>query len=269
MGVTCGTNRAVSAERSNTSSSRILRVASVTHRGLKREDNEDCLVVGCAVAQQTTPQVSVSDIRVDGPVLCMVADGMGGHSCGEVASRFVAERFKDLSGKLPPSEEALDAAIQDVNGELYACMGRAAAYRGMGTTVAGLLFYPDGCLCFNVGDSSVFRVCDGYLEKISIDDVPARARTGILTQALGGAPEFARVVPHLRREADYAGRSYLVCSDGLTDMVSLDEMEECLTDDPGETVQKLLDAALDNGGADNVTILFVQAEPGGGIDIAS
>jgi serine/threonine protein phosphatase PrpC len=236
-----------------------LRVVSVTHRGLTREGNEDCLVVGCEVTQESNSEILEQTIEIDQPVLCLVADGMGGHSCGEIASLYAGERLAALAATLPPRANAVGDAVETVNRELFDRMQAAAEYKGMGTTVAGILFFPQGCLCFNVGDSSVFRVQGAYLAKLSTDDVCLSVRSGVLTQALGGAPDYLAVCPHVHEEKDHGGRSYLICSDGLTDMVALDDMEELLSEDPRETVSKLLDAALANGGRDNVTIVFIQS----------
>jgi serine/threonine protein phosphatase PrpC len=238
---------------------RRLHIVSVTHRGLAREGNEDCLVVGRDVTQKPTSEIIEKTIELDQPVLCMVADGMGGHSCGEVASLFAGERLADLAATLPPQPDAVGDAVETVNRELFARMQTATEYMGMGTTVAGILFFPERCVCFNVGDSSVFRVQGAFLAKLSTDDVSLCIKPGALTQALGGAPDYLAVAPHVREEKDYNGRSYLICSDGLTDMVPLDDMEGLISDDPKETVSKLLEAALANGGRDNVSILFIRS----------
>jgi PPM family protein phosphatase len=239
---------------------RQLHVVCVTHRGLARDGNEDCLVVGSKITQDPTSEILEQTLDLDQPVLCMVADGMGGHSCGEVASLFAGERLAALAVTLPPQTDAVGDAVETVNRELFDRMQMATEYKGMGTTVAGILFFPQECLCFNVGDSSVFRVQGEYLAKLSVDDVSYAVRPGALTQALGGAPDYLAVSPHVHTEKDHNGRSYLICSDGLTDMVSLDDMEELICNDPRETVSKLLQEALKNGGRDNVSILFVQSK---------
>jgi PPM family protein phosphatase len=237
-----------------------LFVASVTHRGHKREGNEDCLVVGSEVTQESVTEVSVRTIEIEQSVLCMVADGMGGHASGEVASRFVSEQFAELAVSLPPDADAVAKGVEAVNLKLSAYMQTDPSYSGMGTTVVGILFFPQTAVCFNVGDSSVFRVEEQFLAKMSIDDVSVFGRKGALTQALGGTDEHDPVEPHTRMEPDHAGHSYLICSDGLTDMVSTAEMAACIGSDPGQTVSKLLHAALASGGLDNISIIFVQSE---------
>jgi serine/threonine protein phosphatase PrpC len=190
----------------------------------------------------------------------MVADGMGGHACGEIASRFVSERLAELAVSLPPDVDAVAEAIEAVNLELSAQMLTSESYSGMGTTVAGVLFFPQAMVCFNVGDSSVFRVQGKILTKLSIDDVSLFGWKGALTQALGGTDEHDPVEPHTRLDHDYAGCAYLICSDGLTDMLPIAAMEACIAPDLGQTVSKLLQAALACGALDNVTVLFVQPE---------
>jgi PPM family protein phosphatase len=237
-----------------------LIVTSVTDRGLRREGNEDCFVVGSEVTQEAVTEVLVRAMEIEQPVLCMVADGMGGHASGEVASRFVSERFAEAVVSLAPDVEAVAKAVEAVNLELSAHMQTDDTYSGMGTTVAGILFFPQVAICFNVGDSSVFRVQEQLFTKLSIDDVSVFGRKSALTQALGGADEHEPVEPHVRLELDYAGYSYLICSDGLTDMVSVADMVACISPTPKQTVAKLLQSALANGGLDNISIIYVQSE---------
>jgi serine/threonine protein phosphatase PrpC len=137
--------------------------------------------------------------------------------------------------------------------------------KGMGTTVAGLLFRQSGHLHFNVGDSRVYRFKAGFLRQLSIDDVrspaadPAEGRRGstVLTQCLGGAVAMSEIAPHVGTEPVVAGWRYLLCSDGLTDMVPLERIEAILNehaDDP-DAVAALLAAALAGGGEDNISII--------------
>jgi PPM family protein phosphatase len=102
-------------------------------------------------------------------------------------------------------------------------------------------------------------VRDGrQLEKISVDDLVPGARRGVLSQSLGGTPSYVPVDAHLSMQDGNPGNGYIICSDGLTDMVPLDGMEACLSGDIGATVSKLLEAALAAGGADNITVLYVR-----------
>jgi serine/threonine protein phosphatase PrpC len=144
-----------------------------------------------------------------------------------------------------------------------------ALTQGMGTTVAGLVGGATELIFFNVGDSRVYREQNGYLRQLSIDDTsgPDGAGVGqttgkrtshVLMQALGGSLRPLQIGPHLRREILAPNSRYLICSDGLTDMVEQDTMEACLNDDDELTVMNLLERALASGGEDNISLLIVR-----------
>jgi serine/threonine protein phosphatase PrpC len=128
---------------------------------------------------------------------------------------------------------------------------------GMGSTVAGLLLSADRLLHFNVGDSRVYVQQAGELSQLSVDDCPAVGEFGrshILTQALGG---HSSPRPHLGEIQPAAGQKYLLCSDGLSDMVGDREIAGCLSNitDP---VDHLLQSALDGGGRDNISLILIE-----------
>jgi serine/threonine protein phosphatase PrpC len=151
----------------------------------------------------------------------------------------------------------------------------------MGTTVAGVVILEGELLVFNVGDSRVIEVgpagdgstdhggpagaraaTDDTLHQLSVDDSPALARgrrtTSIITQALGGAPAFSAITPHVSRSPLTPGTRMLVCSDGLTDPVLDNEIDDILrAHDGGRAVFELWKAAMAAGGPDNVTIALV------------
>jgi PPM family protein phosphatase len=189
------------------------------------------------------------------PLMCAVADGMGGHAAGEVASRVAIERL--VAERFACAEaSAVAAALAAVNAELYRTMQADRSLAGMGSTVAGLLLAAGRVLWFNVGDSRVYRERDGCLQQLSIDDVPPGARSGVITQSLGGALAFTPVEPHVGvGELGTSGR-WLVCSDGLTDMLSVAEIERCMADDDEQAVLGLFEAAMAAGGADNISIVL-------------
>jgi serine/threonine protein phosphatase PrpC len=191
---------------------------------------------------------------------------MGGHAAGDEASRRV---LFHLTRSMPGAadEAAVIARIRDAHRELFAAMAEDAGLRGMGTTLVGLLIGTAGCLHFNVGDSRLYRVRDGFIRQISTDDAPLRgrsdtgsARSGQLTQSLGGSAEETQITPHVGSEPLVPGWLYLLCSDGLTDLVELDRIEAVLTDGSSDAAKAavLLAEALARGGTDNVSILLVR-----------
>ena len=242
----------------------VLDVTAVTHQGKVREHNEDTIVVDrwiCGDTMEAPHQTAWELPAVPDGVLVLVADGMGGHVGGREASRRAAETIVRLTapdGARPALAEALRAA----NREIFNAAVADGALRGMGTTVAGILAMADRVAWFNVGDSRVYSVRPEYLRQLSMDDVPAgSAGSGRITQALGGADSFMEIVPHIGSEATRAGRRYLLCSDGLTDMLELATIESALAKDDGALVEELLRRTLAAGARDNVSIVVASVRP--------
>jgi serine/threonine protein phosphatase PrpC len=263
-------NRSMSSANATTLRATALRVAALTHVGQRRYSNEDCIAVGSYIRTEpmTAPWVSV--LRLESPCVCLVADGMGGHPAGDVASRIAIEH---LSAELPRSvadDAALVAALRDANQLLFAAMESAPAIVGMGTTIAGIAATANGVAGFNVGDSRVYRARHGELQQISIDDsVAIFSRFGVLdfparalSQCLGGHPGADDIVPHVMREPAEANCEYLICSDGLHDMLSDDEIAACLSADLQDSVRLLFDRAMAEGGIDNISIILARLESG-------
>jgi serine/threonine protein phosphatase PrpC len=129
----------------------------------------------------------------------------------------------------------------------------------MGTTVAGLLLTANRAVWFNVGDSRVYGQRAKRFELLSIDDVPPGPRSGVITQTLGGFCTFVPIEPHMGTEELVLPSRWLVCSDGLTDMVDDRDIERALAASDEEAVCTLFDLAMRAGGADNVSIIVVRA----------
>jgi PPM family protein phosphatase len=242
----------------------VLSVAAFTHVGAVRTRNEDTIAIGDWVMSQSMDQPVTLQRSIDRPTVCLVADGLGGHAGGDVASRFVAER---LAGRAAEAADA--AALRDLlcalDLELFALMGARPGLEGMGTTVAGLHVAPAGLNIFNVGDSRVYRVGPTGLTQLSTDDTPgpkladgraAAYTTALLTQSLGGWQDVEGITPHVLGEP-VEGR-YLICSDGLTDLLDPAAIAAHIGDDDAASVAALFQAAMAAGGDDNVSILLVR-----------
>ena len=231
----------------------MLRVTAMTHRGAVREHNEDALVVGPFTACGVDMADPITwELPVLSPVLVAVADGMGGHAAGELAS---AHTVRALAAATPPDQDGAHAALRSIDRELLAMALADAAIAGLGTTVAGVVLGPGGGFCFWVGDSRVYLEHGGYLAQISEDD---RGPGGGLTQSLGGRTgngELRATVAPLTA----AGR-LLLCSDGLSDLVSVETMEGLLNGPGGSVraVKSLWAAAMNASGRDNITIALVE-----------
>lgn len=213
------------------------------------------------------------------PPFFLVADGMGGHAAGDVASWTAVESFADLVGHGPVTvQEAMDA-VSAANSAILDVACASPEMSGMGTTISGLVSVLAGggehWLVFNVGDSRVYRLTGGHLEQVTVDHSEAEemvsagrltreqargyGRRNVVTRSLGTDPE---PVPDSWVFPPSEAERFLVCSDGLTNEVLDHQIEQCLLDrtDPQEAAATLVRMALEAGARDNVTVIVVDGE---------
>jgi len=241
-------------------------VGARTDVGRQRAFNEDALLVGERIFA--------------------VADGMGGHAAGDVASRLAVTSLRELDGGDDLSPAAVNAALARANAAVVEHGTENPETRGMGTTITGLV---EVCVArvahwavFNVGDSRVYRFADGDLRQATVDHSEVEelvaeglidaneARTHparhIITRSLGMRPAPSVdlwVLPQT------VGDRFLVCSDGLTSELDDDHIARLLADhaDPRAATSALVEAVLDTEARDNVTVLVVDVvEAEGGTD---
>jgi serine/threonine protein phosphatase PrpC len=232
----------------------ILEVTAVIHRGALRGNNQDCIAVAGWVSDVEISAPRRSRHTLSEPRLIAVADGMGGGPAGDIAARYAIKRLAMAS--LSTADDIL-GTLEAVNTELSQAMAAASELAGMGTTVVGLLLTADQSLWFNIGDSRLYSHRDNRLTQVSVDDVPDGSPSGIITQALGGAPGFTRPVPHYGEENLVVPSRWLLCSDGLTQMVGDDDIERVMEAGDEEAARILFAKAMEAGGADNISIIVV------------
>jgi PPM family protein phosphatase len=238
----------------------LLRSGSATDTGLVRSVNQD--------------------LAMETPTLFVVADGMGGHAGGEVASRLAVETLAMAFGR-QPTGTGLSEAVSEANTVVWQHSQTNPELRGMGTTITALsLVNEDGqdtLALVNVGDSRSYRFHDGEMSQITTDHSLAEemVRTGdltsdeaavhphrhILTRALGVATDVA---VDLWRIHPVRGDRYLLCSDGLTNELTQDQIAEVLSsvNDPQRAAELLVQAARTHGGSDNITVVIVDVVVG-------
>src|SRR5580704_3923998 len=238
----------------------ILRSGSATDTGLVRSVNQD--------------------LAVETPTLFAVADGMGGHAGGEVAARLAVDELKAAFGR-QPTGAGLSDAVTEANAVVWAHSRENPELRGMGTTLTAVALVNEGgrdvLALVNVGDSRSYRFHDGELSQITTDHSLAEemVRTGelttaeaavhphrhILTRALGVSSDVA---VDLWRIQPVRGDRFLLCSDGLTNVLELDQIAEVLSSvsDPARAADLLVQAARTHGGSDNITVVVVDVVVG-------
>lgn len=233
-----------------------------------REQNEDMIAVESWTMQTSSTQPEHFFFDLHRTVLLLVADGMGGHQSGEVASCFVVEQLSALlQGHSDiPTVESIEHALQQTNRDIFDRIAENPSWRAMGSTIVGAVLGNDRARVFNVGDSRIYRGRDGLLDQLSHDDTPdlpnydgsPSLKSGVITQALGGSPIYMTIQPHIREIALQADDIFLLCSDGLTDMVNLETMEQLIDMDLFASVQRLFENAMQAGGRDNISIILAR-----------
>lgn len=255
-----------------------MRIACVafTNQGLARANNEDSIL--CDGWMRNRPMVEPLRMSFEcsssTPCVFALADGLGGHSSGEVASQFVLSRIcAAFTESTELSEDFLVQTLQDAHKGLFELSSASASYRGMGATVAGLALDRTGTVrLFHVGDSRIYRREDRFLQLLTKDDRPEPSEYGesdsesnakaTLLQCIGGLTRFTEIVPHVGKfELADKPEVFLLCSDGLSDMLSLDEIEESMTESHEKSVKRLFERVRAAGAKDNVSILIVEITP--------
>lgn len=252
-----------------------LDIASVTDPGVVRSFNEDSVAVERELA------------------LLVLADGMGGYKAGDVASAMATGLIVDdlkrkLSsaidqsppkpGKLSDASLAVKSAIEKTNLAIYKTAQANNKYHGMGTTVVLILFHDDWATIAHVGDSRLYRMRQGNFEllthdhsllqeqvemgMISSEEAKDSHNRNLVTRALGVE---AAVKVDVREIDVLPGDIYLLCSDGLNDMVDDADIELAVSElqvNPSLTANQLMQMANDNGGHDNVSVLIAKVGAG-------
>ncbi|MDH3645142.1 MAG: protein phosphatase 2C domain-containing protein [Gammaproteobacteria bacterium] len=231
--------------------------ATTTHPGKVREVNED------------------ASLALPARGLWVVADGMGGHDAGDVASRMIVESLGDVESHEDPADflDEVEDRLLDVNMNLYETANNSALMRTIGSTVVALLVMGGRhTVIVWAGDSRAYRLRAGELQKLTIDhsQVEVMVQIGeltreeaeehplanVITRAVGGTEDLYLDVD-LRELAD--GDRYLLCSDGLYKDLSDEAMARCLgTGDCEAACQALLDEAMQGQANDNITVAVIE-----------
>ncbi|HEV2373634.1 MAG TPA: MerR family transcriptional regulator [Streptosporangiaceae bacterium] len=229
-----------------------VRCAVRSDIGLEREDNEDAAYAGAR--------------------LLAVADGMGGHAAGEVASATVIEALRALDTQVPAGEllNALEHAVRGASSRLRDIAAADPSLQGMGTTLTALLWSGSQLGLVHIGDSRAYLVRDGEVfqithdhtlvqsmldeGKITAEEAASHPQRMLLLRALDGDASYE---PDLQLHEAKPGDRYLLCSDGLHGVVAAEAISQVLltVTDPDEAARDLVALAIDGGGPDNITCI--------------
>lgn len=235
----------------------------LTDPGKVRDHNEDSVII---------------TENYEKEILMAVADGMGGHRAGEVASSIaishIASRFKEMSS-IGNKEDAINwikDTVSEANMKIYKYTEENPDSEGMGTTLVIAILTPEFLLFGNIGDSSGFVVKKDKMHKITTDhtlvnllvksgeltedEAEHHPRKNVLMKALGATNTVEMDIFDVERDVD----AILLCSDGLTNMLDKEQIERVLDEDltPEEKVQKLIHKSNNRGGNDNISIAYLK-----------
>ncbi len=250
-----------------------VRYAALTDVGVKRSHNQDA----CAAQ----PAVDAAGFAAQGHVF-VVADGMGGHAVGEKASAKAARDIPFLYSKHARDGiiPAIRRAFQEANAGIFAIGQQNPEFRGLGTTSTALVIRPEGAWVGHVGDSRAYRIRNGLAEQLTFDhswvwEIARRQgvdpddlgdfKKNVIIRSLGPDPEVEVDIegPHPVEPGD----TFLLCSDGLTGVVTPQEVGAAVTAlPPDDAARFLVHLANLRGGPDNITVLIVQVPGGNGAD---
>lgn len=246
--------------------------AAVTNVGLRRSENEDNYYfqgVCLPLSHNENSEVVPWKFEVDKTQVLAVFDGMGGESAGDLASYTSAKTFEMCvrqwrGSDQMPSEDDISEMLNHVSQTVYE-KARENQYRLIGSTATVLFLRKDEAVIADLGDSPMYLQRDGELERISVPhtDEELLRQQGIqrkpgLTQFLGVDTGEMRLEPYVRQIKLRDGDQFMLCSDGLTDMMPEVEIRKILSEEISvrKKVQVLLERALQYGGRDNVTIIL-------------
>lgn len=234
-----------------------MRAEVVTNTGLVRKNNEDSAF--CGLERQ----------------IFIVADGMGGHVAGEVASKLAVDMVEQVVGSSGDGEPALvlSQAFDQANQKICQAASEDPDYAGMGTTLTVLWALEDRLFVAHVGDSRAYLVRDGVITPLTRDhslvgellregglteeEAMVHPQRNILTRALGCDVQVKVDISDLQMEK---GDKFFLCTDGLSNLVSSEEMADVINDNKNlkKALEILLNLSLERGGFDNITAILVE-----------
>jgi serine/threonine protein phosphatase PrpC len=251
--------------------SKYIEMASATHTGMVRAHNEDSIGTDASIG------------------LAVLADGMGGYNAGEVASgiavALITKETRDAVLRIPPSEpdpqsgelmaeKVLRTVTADANTSIYQAANSQPQYAGMGTTLVVALLCDNQVTVAHIGDSRLYRLRDGTLEQLTRDhsllqeqidsgmiskEMARRSQNkNLVTRAVGIEPEVEADVNTFEVSE---GDLFLLCSDGLNDMVEDEEIHQTLLSLSANlsfAANQLVQMANDNGGRDNISVILIR-----------
>lgn len=261
-----------------------IKMALISHVGNSRSNNEDNFILPSKndgfYANEDSKKLCECSTSLERPFCCAVSDGMGGHEFGEIASLKVVEylsvHYDELIKNLD-NKALIQDYVTKLNEQFCNFTTRNKKYRNMGTTLCGVVADDKKALCFNVGDSRAYKFSSGKLQQITVDHSEGQRLFDLQLLTAEEVKTFPNrkaiykyigqkttLIPDVFEIEDYSSCSYiLLCTDGLTDVLSDSEIESVLgsTDiDVNRKSQIFIDLALKRrlNAGDNITLILIE-----------
>lgn len=251
-----------------------LNACYITNVGKERDNNEDSILLNDLLISESSMNEPKEFVFDGDRQLFIVADGMGGHEKGELASKMALNVFKENVQRVKEIED-IEYVIKTGKEELNRLVEADKENQGLGTTVAGMLFLNDKAYIFNCGDSRVYRLNGGFLEKITKDhslvqnlvdngditedEMRTHMQKNVLTSAIIG--DLKDEMPEVfYKEINISdGQRFFLCTDGVWETMSIEEMEECFAEeDIKDIVECLFRKTLNSTAKDNLSMIVIE-----------
>lgn len=237
--------------------------AAYSTKGI-REHNEDSFILNTEIGGTGVEDSMAVFESEEMPMFFAVADGMGGHSAGDVASQFVVSKIKEVvETRVEMDGDFLGVKIPEIHNALIE-KGKADNTPNMGSTFVGLCLNTNNCGFFNVGDSRIYRLRNGFVQQLSHDDslseILPDAPKNIVTNAMGAGLSQIEVETRFSASLAVPGDIFLICSDGIHGHISVDELEAILPQNKSlmEIAREIVETALNNNSDDNLTSVIIK-----------
>lgn len=263
---------------------KILEICGASNKGITREENQDCFLISNIIERDGLVSFECSyesEMFKKYGILLAVADGMGGHQGGAYASQLTLEilrkespYFSDFGNDVQKLEEKIRQSVLFIHQYLIDISQKNSNLHNMGSTLVGLYLKDETIVTFHIGDSRLYRLRDKYLNQLtqdhSLQKVVKKAsishelqdnvfQSSIITNSVGGGygqdchPKIKHNISFLE------GDMLMLCSDGLTDMLSVEQMEQILNDSENlySKIRSLINESNNAGGKDNITVILM------------
>lgn len=250
-----------------------IKVKYITNTGLKRPTNEDSILIDKMLISKVSMGYSEErEFLIEQQFLCAVADGMGGHGKGEVASDFLLNSLNKHMQELKELDN-LQEILFKVKNELDAFAKYNIEYKNIGTTLSGILFAESEFVVFSIGDSRVYENNRGYAKQLSKDhsfvfslyesgeiayeDIKKHSQRHIVTSAfIANENEKLSKLFIKKFTFETFPKAFLICSDGVWEVVELNDLDQCFKE--SNPIEFLKEKILNNGANDNFSAIYIK-----------